>query len=159
MTDLSTRTPAGDGVTQRAVEKPAFGDDLLERILDSDNLRRAWNRVRANKGAAGVDGMAIDEFLDWAKAGHWKRVVNELETGRYQPSPVRRVEIDKPDGSKRPLGIPCVVDRIIQQAIAQVLTPMFDPDFSESSFGFRPRRSAKQAVVNCHANGAIPFSG
>ncbi|ASJ70332.1 hypothetical protein [Granulosicoccus antarcticus] len=105
---MSTRTPSGDGVTQRPVTKPAFGDDLLERILDSDNLRRAWNRVRANKGAAGVDGMSIDEFPGWAKAGHWKRVVNELETGRYQPSPVRRVEIDKPDGSKRPLGIPTV---------------------------------------------------
>ncbi|MFK8082284.1 MAG: hypothetical protein AB8B97_18510 [Granulosicoccus sp.] len=84
MTDLSTRTPSGDGVTQRVVEKPAFGEDLLECILYSDNLRRAWNRVRANKGAAGVDGMVIDEFLDWAKAGHWKRVVNELETGRTQ---------------------------------------------------------------------------
>ena len=104
MTDLSTRTPPGDGVTQRDVEKPALSDDLLERILESDNLRRAWHRVRANKGAAGVDGMSIDQILDWAKAGHWKRVVSELETGRYQPSPVRRVEIDKPDGSKRPLG-------------------------------------------------------
>lgn len=151
MTDLSTRTPPGDGVTQRDVEKPAFSDDLLERILESDNLRRAWHRVRANKGAAGVDGMSIDEFLDWAKAGHWKRVVSELETGRYQPSPVRRVDIDKPDGSMRPLGIPCVVDRVIQQAIAQVLTPLFDPDFSESSFGFRPRRSAKQAVKQVHS--------
>ena len=151
MTDLNTRTPSGDGVTQRDVEKPAFGDDLLERILDSDNLRRAWRRVRANKGAAGVDGMTIDEFPDWAKAGHWERIAGELETGRYQPSPVRRVEIDKPDGSKRPLGIPCVVDRIIQQAIAQVLTPVFDPSFSESSFGFRPRRSAKQAVKQVHS--------
>lgn len=74
LTDLSTRTPSGDGATQRAVEKPAFGDDLLERILDADNLRRAWSCVRANKGAAGVDGMSIDEFLDWAKAGHWKQV-------------------------------------------------------------------------------------
>ena len=129
LTDLSTRTPSGDGVTWRDVKKPAFGDDLLEHILGSENLRRAWNRVRANKGAAGVDGMAIDEFLDWAKAGYWKRVVSDLETGRYQPSPVRRVEIDKPDGSKRPLGIPCVVDRVIQQAIAQVLTPVFDPNY------------------------------
>jgi RNA-directed DNA polymerase len=151
LADLNTRTPPGDGVTQRTVEKPAFGDDLLEHILASDNLRRAWDRVRANKGAAGVDGLSVDEFLDWAKAGHWKRVKSELETGRYQPLPVRRVEIDKPDGSKRPLGIPCVVDRIIQQAIAQVLTPLFDPDFSESSFGFRQRRSAKQAVLQVHS--------
>jgi len=95
--------------------------------------------------------MPIEQFLDWAKAGHWKRVVSELKSGRYQPSPVRRVEIDKPDGSKRPLGIPCVVDRVIQQAIAQVLMPLFDPDFSESSFGFRPRRSAKQAVKQVHS--------
>ena len=102
LTDLSTRTPSGDGVIQRAVEKPAFGDDLLEHILDSENLRRAWNRVRANKGAAGVDGMSIDEFPDWAKARDWKRVVCELKTDHYRPSPVRRVEIDKPDGSKRP---------------------------------------------------------
>jgi len=151
LTDLNTRTPPGDGVTQRPAKKPAFGDDLLEHIVDFDNLRRAWNRVRVNKGAAGVDGMTINEFLDWAKAGHWRRVVSELETDRYHPSPVRRVEIDKPDGSKRPLGIPCVVDRVIQQAIAQVLTPMFDPDFSESSFGFRPRRSAKQAVMQIHS--------
>ena len=151
MTDLNTRTPSGDDVTQRLAEKPAFGEDLLEQILHADNLRRAWNQVRANKGAAGVDGMPIEQFLDWAKAGHWKRVVSELKSGRYQPSPVRRVEIDKPDGSKRPLGIPCVVDRVIQQAIAQVLMPLFDPDFSESSFGFRPRRSAKQAVKQVHS--------
>ena len=151
LTDLNARTPSGDDVTQRAVEKPAFGDDLLEQVLGSDNLRRAWNRVRANKGAAGIDGMSIDEFLDWAKAGHWRRVVIELETGRYKPSPVRRVEIDKPDGSKRPLGIPTVVDRVIQQAIAQVLMPLFDPDFSESSFGFRPRRNAQQAVKQVHS--------
>jgi len=114
-------------------------------------LRRAWHRVRANKGAAGVDGMSIDQFPDWAKAGHWKRIISELESSRYQSSPVRRVEIDKPDGSKRPLGIPCIIDRIIQQAMAQVLTPMFDPDFSESSFGFRPRRSAKQALKRVHS--------
>jgi len=151
LTDLNTRTPSGDDVTQRLAEKPAFGEDLLEQILHADNLRRAWNQVRANKGAAGVDGMPIEQFLDWAKAGHWKRVVSELKSGRYQPSPVRRVEIDKPDGSKRPLGIPCVVDRVIQQAIAQVLMPLFDPDFSESSFGFRPRRSAKQAVKQVHS--------
>lgn len=152
LTDLNTRTPPGDGVTQRPAMKPSFGEDLLERVLHSDNLRRAWMRVRANKGAAGVDGMTIEQFPDWAKAGHWKHVVNELETGRYQPSPVRRVYIDKPDGSQRPLGIPCIVDRIIQQAIAQALTPLFDPDFSDSSFGFRPRRSAQQAVKQVHTS-------
>ena len=111
-----------------------------------DNLHTAWKRVRANKGAAGIDGMSIDEFPDWARSGHWKRIVFELETGRYRPSPVRRVEINKPDGGIRQLGIPTVTDRVIQQAIAQVLTPVFDPGFSDNSFGFRPGRNGQQAV-------------
>ncbi len=145
MRNLNTRTPTGEDVTQRYGKQPAFGYDLLEHILQRDNLKRAWQQVRANKGAAGVDGMTIDEFPDWAKA-HWKRVVVELETGRYRPAPVKRVEIDKPDGGKRPLGIPTVIDRVIQQAIAQILTPVFDPDFSEHSFGFRPGRNGQQAV-------------
>jgi RNA-directed DNA polymerase len=138
--------PTGDDVTQRNDPKPAFSHDLFERVLQRANLQTAWARVRANKGAAGIDGMTIDEFPTWAKSGHWKTVVTELETGRYQPSPVRRVEIDKPDGGKRQLGIPTVTDRVIQQAIAQVLTPIFDPSFSEHSFGFRPGRNGQQAV-------------
>lgn len=146
MSDLTTRTPHGDDVTQRTDPKPAFSRDLFEQVLQRDNLQAAWKRVRANKGAAGVDGMSIDEFPAWAKSGHWKTVVTALETGRYQPSPVRRVEIDKPDGGKRQLGIPTVTDRVIQQAIAQVLTPLFDPGFSRHSFGFRPGRNGHQAV-------------
>ncbi len=146
MTHLNTRMPTGSDVTQRRVEQPAFSHDLFEQVLQRDNLQAAWKRVRANKGAAGVDGMTIDEFPAWAQSGAWKRVVNELETGRYRPSPVRRVEIDKPDGSKRQLGIPTVIDRMIQQAIAQVLTPIFDPEFSNHSFGFRPGRNGQQAV-------------
>lgn len=138
--------PTGNDVTQRSGLKPAFSDDLFERVLQRDNLHTAWKRVRANKGAAGIDGMAIDEFPDWARSGHWKRVVSDLETGRYRPSPVRRVDIDKPDGGTRQLGIPTVLDRVIQQAIAQVLTPVFDPGFSDNSFGFRPGRSGQQAV-------------
>jgi RNA-directed DNA polymerase len=106
--------------------------------LQRDNLLTAWKRVRANKGAAGIDGMSIDKFPDWARSGGWKRVVSELETGRYRPSPVKRVEIDKPDGGIRQLGIPTVTDRVIQQTIAQVLTPIFDHGFSNNSFGFRP---------------------
>ncbi len=146
MSHLNTHSPSGDDVTQRSDMKPAFSDDLLERVLLRDNISAAWKRIRANKGAAGVDGMTIDEFPVWARSGHWPQVINDLETGRYQPAPVRRVEIDKPDGGKRQLGIPTVTDRVIQQAIAQVLTPIFDPDFSDNSFGFRPGRNGQQAV-------------
>jgi RNA-directed DNA polymerase len=138
--------PTGNDVTQRRDSKPAFSNDLFEQVLQRDNLHTAWKRVRANKGTAGIDGMPIDAFLDWAKSGEWKRVHTELETGKYQPSPVRRVEIDKPDGGVRQLGIPTVIDRVIQQAIAQVLSPIFDPGFSDHSFGFRPGRNGQQAV-------------
>ncbi len=150
MSNLNARTPTGADVIQRTDLKPAFSDDLLERILQSNNLRSAWNRVRANKGAAGVDGMSINAFPEWAKQGHWRRVVSALRAGDYQPTPVRRMEIDKPDGGKRLLGIPTVTDRVIQQAIAQVLTPIFDPGFSSNSFGFRPNRNGQQAVRQVH---------
>ncbi len=146
MTHLSARTPTGGDVIQRSDSKPAFSDDLFDRVLQRDNILKAWQRVRANKGAAGIDGMTIDEFPAWAKSGHWRMMVTDLKTGRYKPSPVRRVEIDKPDGGIRQLGIPTVSDRVIQQAIAQVLTPIFDPGFSSNSFGFRPNRNGQQAV-------------
>ena len=146
MSHLNTRTPTGDGVTQRSDPKPAFSHDLFECAFHQDNLQSAWKRVRANKGAAGIDGMTIDEFPTWVKSGHWKAVLTKLVTAQYKPSPVRRVEIDKPDGGKRQLGIPTVIDRVIQQAIAQVLTPIFDPGFSDNSFGFRPGRNGQQAV-------------
>jgi len=138
--------PTGSDVTQRSDTKPAFSNDLLERVLHRDNILAAWQQVRANKGAAGIDGMTIEEFPAWAKSGHWKRIVTELKTGQYHPAPVKRVEIEKPDGGTRQLGIPSVTDRVIQQAIAQVLTPIFDPEFSEHSFGFRPGRNGQQAV-------------
>lgn len=147
LSHLNTRTPTGDDVTQRGGSKPTFSEDLFERVLLRGNLQRAWKRVRANKGAAGIDGMSIDEFPAWAKSGGWKAAVSDLETGRYCPSPVRRVVTDKPDGGTRQLGIPTVIDRVIQQAIAQVLTPLFDPGFSNSSFGFRPGRNGQQAVM------------
>jgi RNA-directed DNA polymerase len=146
MTDLNTRTPYGGDVTQRIGMKPAFSENLFEQVLQPENIQAAWKRVRANKGAAGIDGMTIDAFPAWVRSGEWKVVVEELETGHYYPFPVRRVEIDKPDGGKRQLGIPTVTDRVIQQAIAQVLTPIFDPDFSDNSFGFRPNRNGQQAV-------------
>jgi len=143
---LNTQTPTGGDVTQRSDSKPAFSNNLFDRALQRDNILKAWKHVRANKGAAGIDGMTIDEFPAWAKSGHWKGVMTELATGQYKPSPVRRVEIEKPDGGKRQLGIPTIVDRVIQQAIAQVLTPIFDPGFSDNSFGFRPNRNGQQAV-------------
>lgn len=151
MTNLNTRTPSGDGVTQRVDMKPAFSEDLLEHVLQPENLQVAWKSVRANKGAAGIDGMTVDAFPAWVKEGHWKKMVGEVKTGLYHPFPVRRVEIDKPDGGKRQLGIPTVADRVIQQAIAQVLTPIFDPDFSNNSFGFRPHRNEQKAVKQVQA--------
>jgi len=146
LTHLNTRMPTGEDVTQRSDLKPAFSDELFERVLQRGNLQAAWKRVRANKGAAGIDGLTIDEFPEWAKAGGWEAVIADLKTGRYKPSPVRRVEIEKPDGGSRQLGIPTITDRVIQQAIAQVLTPVFDPGFSNNSFGFRPGRNGQQAV-------------
>ncbi|XOZ32536.1 reverse transcriptase domain-containing protein [Halomonadaceae bacterium KBTZ08] len=147
MTDLNTRMPSGSDVAQRTVTKPAFSDDLLEAVLTKANLQQAWKQVRANKGAAGVDGMTIDDFPDWVKAGHWTVVERSIRSGDYQPAPVRRVEIAKPDGGKRELGIPTVIDRVIQQAMAQILMPIFDPGFSTDSYGFRPGRNAHQAVL------------
>jgi RNA-directed DNA polymerase len=115
-------------------------------MIQPANIQRAWKQVRANKGAAGVDGMSINEFPDWVKSGGWEQVKSALIDATYIPKPVRRVEIDKPDGGKRMLGIPTVIDRVIQQATAQVLTPIFDPEFSNNSFGFRPNRNGQQAV-------------
>jgi len=128
-----------------AKEKREVNSELLEDVLTSDNLAQAWKRVKANKGAPGIDGVTIEDFPDHARA-HWPAVRQQIKEGRYQPQAVRRVEIPKADGGKRLLGIPTVMDRVIQQAIAQVLTPIFDPTFSESSFGFRPGRNAHQAI-------------
>jgi RNA-directed DNA polymerase len=144
--DLNTRIPSGNDVTQHFSLQPSFSENLFERTLQRDNIQAAWKRVRANKGAAGIDGMTIEEFPDWVRSGHWERVTQELKSGIYKPDPVRRVEIEKPDGGIRQLGIPTVKDRVIQQAIAQILTPIFDPTFSNNSFGFRPNRNGQQAA-------------
>jgi len=120
-------------------------EGLMERILDGVNMGKALKRVLANNGAGGVDGMTVDELKSHLVT-HWQGIRKRLMNGTYKPSPVRCVEIPKPDGGMRQLGIPTVLDRLIQQAVLQVLTPIFDPSFSESSFGFRPRRSAVQAV-------------
>jgi RNA-directed DNA polymerase len=125
--------------------------DLLNAVLDRDNLARAWKRVKSNKGAPGIDGVTIADWPEHARA-HWPAQRQQIEAGRYQPQAVRRVEIPKPDGGKRQLGIPTVTDRVVQQAIAQVLTPIFDPTFSDSSFGFRPGRNAHQAIRQVQAH-------
>lgn len=125
-------------------ERPGMGL-LMVKVLERPNLQQALDRVRKNKGSAGIDGMTVDELPDWLKA-HWPRVREELLKGTYQPQPVRRVSIPKPGGGERELGIPTVLDRLIQQAVLQVLQPQFDPTFSEHSHGFRPGRSAHHAI-------------
>lgn len=118
---------------------------LLSLALERGNMQLAWKRVKANKGGAGVDGLDIAQTKDYLKA-HWAATRDRLERGTYQPQPVRRVSIPKPNGGVRELGIPTVVDRVIQQALLQVLQPMIDPTFSNCSYGFRPARSAHMAV-------------
>ena len=119
--------------------------NLLERIVSSENMNRALKRVERNKGSHGIDGMQTDALRSYLME-NGKALVLEILEGRYKPKPVRKVEIPKPDGGKRGLGIPVVVDRVIQQAIAQVLTEVFEPEFSEHSYGFRPNKSAHQAL-------------
>lgn len=145
MNSEHTMNPNGGVCSRRGMEKPALDSQLLERILSTENVHNAWKRVRANKGAPGVDGVTVDELPD-AFRERWSEIRSNILEGNYTPSPVLRVEIPKPDGSRRPLGIPTVLDRVIQQAIAQVMNPIFDPDFSESSCGFRPGRSAHDGV-------------
>jgi RNA-directed DNA polymerase len=122
-----------------------MNENLIDRIVDRENLKEAWKQVKSNDGAPGVDGMTLEEFPDFVKA-HWPKIRESLNAGAYVPLPVRRKAIPKPDGGVRNLGIPAIVDRVIQQAVTQVLTPIFDPTFSERSYGFRPGRSAHQAV-------------
>jgi group II intron reverse transcriptase/maturase len=126
-------------------EPDATGTDLLEQVLDRENLLRALKRVKANRGAPGIDGMTVKELPEYLKEA-WPAIREALRAGTYRPHPVRRVEIPKPGGGVRLLGIPTALDRLIQQALAQVLGPLFDPSFSASSYGFRPGRSAHQAV-------------
>ena len=137
--------PTGGAEARHGDTQPALEVDLMEAVVASGNLQRAWARVKSNKGAPGSDGMPIKDFPAYARA-QWPTIRQALLDGRYRPQPVRRVMIPKPGGGERALGIPTVVDRVIQQAIAQVLTPIFDPQFSGSSFGFRPKRSAHGAV-------------
>ncbi len=134
----------------RKAEERSGAGGLLERTLGRDNLNKAYKRVRANKGAPGIDGMTVEEALPWLRE-HKDELLQSIWEGTYQPSPVRRKEIPKEDGSKRKLGIPTVVDRVIQQAIAQKLEPIFESSFHDGSFGYRPRRSAQQAIRRVQA--------
>ena len=124
---------------------------LLAQVLERANLQRALKQVRQNKGAPGIDGMSVDELPRHLKE-HWLEIRAQLIAGTYRPQPVKRVEIPQPDGKKRPLGIPTVVDRFIQQAIAQIISAEWEPHFHPSSYGFRPGRSAHQAVRQVQAD-------
>ena len=132
--------------TDRSEGKERDGaSDLLEAILDRDNLNRAYKRVKSNHGAAGIDGMSVEEALPWLRE-HREELLQSIRDGSYEPSPVRRKEIPKPDGGVRKLGIPTVVDRVIQQGIAQKLQNIWEPQFSDSSYGYRPKRRGQQAI-------------
>lgn len=131
---------------ERIAESPASNPGLMEEVCERENLREALRQVRANKGCPGVDGMTVDQLLEYLKQ-HWPAIREQLLNGTYQPQPVQRVEIQKPEGGTRKLGIPTVLDRFIQQAVQQVLQKRWDPTFSEHSYGFRPGRSAHQAVA------------
>ena len=131
-------------------ETDCTGQGLLYRALARGNMQRAWKRVKANKGAAGVDGLSIEQTAERLLT-EWAGIRAQLLSGLYRPSPVRRVMIAKPDGSQRELGIPTVTDRLIQQALLQVLQPLLDPGFSEHSYGFRPGRRAHDAVLAAQA--------
>jgi len=138
---------AGEGDAPESIPHCA----LLERVLERANLQRALKQVRSNRGAPGIDGMTVDALPQYLRH-HWPEIRAQLVAGHYCPQPVRRVAIPKPDGSKRPLGIPTVLDRFIQQAIAQVVQAQWEPHFHPRSYGFRPQRSAHEAVRRLQAD-------
>lgn len=124
-------------------------DNLLEKILHRDNMNKAFKRVKSNDGAGGIDGMGVEELLPYLRE-NGADIIEQIKRGRYKPNPVRRVEIPKEErGKVRKLGIPTVIDRVIQQAIAQTLTPIFEKQFSDNSFGFRPGRKQHDALRKC----------
>jgi RNA-directed DNA polymerase len=136
---------ASNGAARRETVRPEESQ-LMEAVVARENLLDAYRRVMSNKGAAGVDEMPVEQLKPYLQE-HWARIKEDLLNGTYQPQAVRCVEIPKLSGGVRQLGIPTVVDRLIQQALHQVMSPLFEPDFSESSYGFRPGRSAQQAVL------------
>lgn len=144
---VPSRNMTGADQTSAALnERLNLACDLMDAIVDRENLNRAYQQVKANKGAPGIDGMKVCEIFAWIK-DHKDELLAALVAGEYEPQPVRAVEIPKVDGGKRLLGIPTVIDRLIQQAILQVLQPQYESRFSHSSYGFRPGRSAHQAVL------------
>jgi len=146
----AARTRTSDEALRTRHETGRTGTALLLAALRRENLQQAWKRVKANQGAAGVDGRDIPETVRYLQTA-WPAICEQLRQGTYRPSPVRRVTIPKPDGGERELGIPTVTDRLIQQALLQVLQPLLDPTFSAYSYGFRPGRSAHEAVVRAQA--------
>lgn len=144
---------ASSRITENSIINTDLSSDgLLEKILERDNMNQAFKKVKSNKGAGGVDGMEVEHLLQYLKDNN-QQLIQSIKEGKYKPNPVRRVEIPKEEkGKVRELGIPTVVDRVVQQAIAQVLTPIFEEQFSDNSFGFRPKRSAHGAMKVCLAN-------
>jgi RNA-directed DNA polymerase len=145
MSSHDMKSPTGGVNMGHVMESPDPDEHLLERILSNENVLKAWKRVKANKGAPGIDNTSIEEFPEFAR-NQWNNIRESILAGTYQPLPVKRLEIPKATGGTRPLGISIVLDRVIQQAIYQVLMPIFDPGFSDYSYGFRPGRSAHDAV-------------
>ena len=137
--------PLGGTASVRGRVRPPSHPITLECIVATDNIAMAWQKLRSNKGAPGMDGVTVEDF-PYAFRECWQEIRTAILEGEYRPKPVLRVEIEKPDGGIRPLGIPTVLDRVIQQAIAQIIEPLFESRFSDSSYGFRPCRSAHAAV-------------
>jgi len=135
----------------------ALTSQLMEQVVEPDNLNQAYARVRANKGAPGIDGMRVDQLADWIR-GHKQAFIKGLLDGSHEPSAVRGVQIPKPGGGERQLGIPTVIDRLVQQAFLQVLTPILDPTFSPNSYGFRPGKSAHDALAAAKAHVAEGYT-
>lgn len=143
-------TPSGDLDSRRVMEPSPIDFASVEYIVSNASIAEAWKKVRANKGAAGVDRISIEQFPKWARP-QWKDIKKQLLEGQYRPTPALRVEIPKESGGMRRLGIPCVLDRVIMQAIAEVLGELFNPIFSEYSYGYRPERSVQQAARQAQA--------
>src|SRR5690625_1057097 len=149
--NLRTYGQGAPNVTARKEPSRPEEPTLIDAVVERKNMTQALRRVQANKGAPGIDGMTVDELLPYLHR-EWPRIKEELLNGKYEPAPVRTVEIPKPGGGVRMLGIPTALDRLIQQAVHQVLSPIFEPHFSEFSYGFRPGRSTHDAVLQAQAH-------